>query len=382
MCQAKSKGGKRCAIHMYGSRAVLNTVVKTTRQDPEQVTEAFKDLRKESKGLPSPTPQMVEEFAMQQKIAAQWSTELSDHDSKIIQRQWSNALETKERPDGATFHAWRETLAEVGRRSKSKLAAIGVSSALAFTMAACSSGGGDLPAPGPSTNVPEPAPTSISIIDYSQNEKLGIEANGAEATDKWGAYNQAQLEEDSPILAGTPEAYEPTATQKYSAEELQEGQKATSRFLVSQLLDNKATLDNTDANRQSYISETQSFVSSDWSGDFTAAVNERSSAVTDTMADHVIAQGYSPSYVPGEARYAMRDMQLNRAYGGDGNSVVYEYNVVYDREWHKGEEKISGRASGTYSLSIAKDASGEWKLTGWANQASLKGYDAEGNPMG
>lgn len=373
MCQSKAQGGQRCAIHMHGSRAVMNVAAKISHAPRQEVTEAFKDLRKEGKGLLPPTPEMIEQFAAQQKFQARYNPQLTKNDSQKIQAQWDEAAQ--EKPDGATFHAWKNVIGEVARRSRAKLAAIIVSASLAATVAACSGSGGNAPSTPPPSAPPSSTstvdPSEASIIDYTTNTQNGV-VLGDSKQDKYGSYQQVSLSDDAPAVQYDASKYPQDVRDRYTDAGLAQAQATSARFIASQVLDNPAIYENSPANLDAFYAESKDYINVSYQEDWKESVYDESvGGSMDTMPPRVLAQGATPVYAEGEGRFVLSGLSLNSAKAAeDGSGVVLTWDLSWDREYEVENQRIGSRAVGTYSMNIAPEQDGTWKLLGWNMDAT------------
>jgi hypothetical protein len=392
MCQPKNKGGKRCAIHQKGSVATLNTTQKITGEDMSVVQEVFKGLRKEGSKLPAPTREQVEDFARAQAMRLKYSPDVSEHDKKIIGKQWDK-VNDEELPEGSTFHAWKNTMAQVAARSRSKIAAVAVSSVVSLSLAAC--GGGNLannPEPsapingGSSTSAPavsEPTPTeSVAAyngpLDYANNDKLGVNASDTTLSDQYGSYQQAELEDDSPLAVYNPDTADDAVKAAYSEEELQSAQLATSQFLVSESLDSPLVWDDSQEARDAFIAKTAPFVDDNYENDYRELFTYQDGKGY-IVADSNDTQwreslGYEPApYQKDLPRYAITDAKVSAITQTEDGGLRLDYDLDYNREVI---QKATGdtyveRVTATRSYGLTKSADGSWQLSGWAQQAEF-----------
>jgi len=367
MCQSKAEGGKRCANGMLGSRATINTVVQTLRERPEDVKAVFTELRHEGKNLPKPTPEQVAAFAAQQRFQANWNPELTTSAKERIATQWENA--PQDEPDGGTFHAWKNTLGEVARRARAKLAAVTAITGLSMALASCS-GGGTLASTTPDPSIAPSTPAIAQTLNYAENAKVGIVA-GQQRTDQFGTYSQVSLSDTAPVLAFDASRYDAASQAAFTSEQLTDAQSATARFVAQSIMDNPAVYDQSAENLAAYSSESTPFVADaqvqEWQSDVLAGGQ---GVATDAIANRLVLDnpGAKPEgYSAGQSRYLMNKFEVQSVTtNSDKGDIVYTYNVDYDRGFTDVDgSKVDMHMTGTYKIAVAPDANGTWKMTGW-----------------
>lgn len=379
MCQAKKNGGKRCAIHMLGSRAILRIAKALSGADDKTVTTVFKDLRKEGSGLPAPTPDMVQAFADQQRFSAQFNPDLNDHDRKIATRQWGAAAE--DAPDGGTFHAWKHTIGETMRRSRSRVTAIAVSGTLSFALAACGGGGSlanEVPSTpsvtsSPSASAPATDPNSETV----DNDKWGIAA-GPAASDAYGTYNQVEVAADSPLMQYDEAVATDDAKAAYSAEDIRSAQQTVSQFYVSEGIDSTLVYDNSQAAKDAWLQQNSGKIDPDFQADAYASIQDASASqaygiVEGNYGDwrHTAPYNVDPAaYEANTARVYFRDVKLNSIAKAENGDLRFDYSSSYVRPVVVDGEARWETVEATQSYSVQKQTDGTWKLTGWINNST------------
>lgn len=189
MCQPKSQGGKRCAIHHAGTQAAIKSVSVQTSVPAENVQEVFSALNKEGKKLDAPSREEYLSFIEKERFITDIDPNLSERDKRMLLKRYAKA-ETENTPSGGTFHAWKnllgETVRKYGKAAKKVIATAGVVGMLSL-VTACSGQGGAVN-PNPTT-----APTS-SVVAITGD----IIANGT-VTDEFGSYTPTKLDPKSSL---------------------------------------------------------------------------------------------------------------------------------------------------------------------------------------
>lgn len=153
MCKPKSEGGKRCSFHLSQGVAsgIIAYAAALTGLGRKASQEAFEALRAEGADLPAPSRGEVDAFLEAQQFRVQHEPALTTAKRTSILNRLRAAV-GKVTPDGATFHAWKNVVAEAWARTRRRAAAVFLVSGLAFGMGGC--------ATGPSNATPPPAPPS------------------------------------------------------------------------------------------------------------------------------------------------------------------------------------------------------------------------------
>lgn len=116
MCYPKAEGGKRCAVHMYGSRASLKAAELYSGEDKTKLNSIFAELRREGKErqIETPSSEEVRDFADQQRVRTKFDSAIPERKRNSLVESWVKARE--ESPDGPTFYAWQNMRAEAARQ--------------------------------------------------------------------------------------------------------------------------------------------------------------------------------------------------------------------------------------------------------------------------
>ncbi len=169
MCKSRAEGGERCEPH---TRAAVTTgmasyaaaVTPVSKSESKQV---LADLQREGHGLPSPTREEVDSF-LETTITGVRHDESIDPSlrERIVTRL--HAAIGKVLPDGPTFHAWKNAIAESLRRSQRAATAGFVAGILTFSGGCGLTGGGDSD-PAASASAPTPTVTAgAKGLEYQQ----------------------------------------------------------------------------------------------------------------------------------------------------------------------------------------------------------------------
>ena len=138
MCKPTTEGGKRCAYHLQdGAGAALTTyTASVTGLGGAETREVMADLVAEFADAPAPSREVVDEFLEQQVFRARHEPDLTEKRRESIVRRLRNAI-GRVTPDGATFKAWKNIVAEAWTRVRRKAVAAFLVGAMAFSVGAC-----------------------------------------------------------------------------------------------------------------------------------------------------------------------------------------------------------------------------------------------------
>lgn len=138
MCQSKAEGGRRCAFHLEQgvSRGMLTYSASVTGLPAQEAKAAYEDLEREGLTAPDPTREEVDAFIEEQMFRVRHEPNLTPARRESVLNRLRAAL-GRILPSGATFHAWKNLVAESWSRVRRKAAAAFVVSALAFGVGAC-----------------------------------------------------------------------------------------------------------------------------------------------------------------------------------------------------------------------------------------------------
>lgn len=216
MCQSKSLGGKRCAIHHHGTQAAVQTTVVRTGINVEEVKGVFTALNKEGKNLTAPERAEFEAYLAKERFLTEIDQTIPEKEKKMILNKLDKAA-VENTPSGGTFHAWKnlmgETVRKYSKKAKMVIAAVGIGAMVSVT-AGCATG-----TDAPNSNTA----TASSVV-------LGDVIAGDPITDAYGTYLSTKINPDDEALKfnkaivdnsaydlGFDEA-QITSAQKYAAE--------------------------------------------------------------------------------------------------------------------------------------------------------------------
>lgn len=154
MCKALNEGGKRCSFHIVQGvcTAVVAYATSLTGLSRKETDEAFAALKEEGRNAPAPSREEVDGFLVTQAFRVRTEPTLTEAKRGSILNRLQSAI-GKATPDGATFHAWKNVVAEAWARSRKRAAGVFLISGLAFGMGGCATGPTNA-APQPSTSGP------------------------------------------------------------------------------------------------------------------------------------------------------------------------------------------------------------------------------------
>lgn len=399
MCQLKSTG-KRCPIHLLGSRALIKTTAIEAGVSVQEARAAFTALRKEGKRLNPPTADEVRAFAEAQRFRAKINPNLSKYESTVAQRQWDRAKE--ENPDGGTFHAWRNTLKEMKRKTGTKILAVGVTAGLSVALAACSGASGPgMEAP---TNSPTPTPTATQSydysLDYSANSAWKVTA-GEKLSDQFGEFSAMSIDPDSPAFKFKDDVVDKDVYKHFSRDEVQEAVVESGTFLVETVADNELTFTADAGDREAFYEHTKDRVHKEYApywketilaGEGEGGTEANNSLVANYAGVPMAAYGMRPtseSYSADHPRVTLGDMkvvkvEMAKFYEGDDSlNVTFDYNVDMS-SWSQGEQTYYiHTVGGSYRTRLTPEDE-KWAVTGTGVKYSIINVDTipvdENNP--
>lgn len=222
MCQAKVDGGRRCQAHLRAdaTAAMITAAVATTGLSRSEAQDAFHALRAEGATQPNPTRDEVDTFLERAAFAAEHNPDLTPTRRATVVARLRAAI-GRLLPDGATFHAWKNLIAESYARVRRTAAAAFTAGVLTFSVGACgttpdTSGPDDAPSPTASAPVtPGETPTDASGLDPAEGWTVPTAALSRSAINEFGRNRLAVAEEQivefikanafDPALAGESE---------------------------------------------------------------------------------------------------------------------------------------------------------------------------------
>lgn len=370
MCQAKSKGGVRCAScrarSLSGSKATMKTASILTGTESKEVSKVFTELRKEGANLPEPSQEDVMAYARSNKYMAKYGPEIPDNQRNKLVQKWEEA--EKETPDGGTFHAWRNTAIQTFKKFRRTFTALGISSAILLT-SACGMGGdnNNTPSPSPSVSVSQsatPTPTTTTPVS-----KDGIVAKSKTPVNNGqGEYLSSTLQESDPVLKLDESKVSAAAKANYSTADLEEANKVAATMIAEDYIDSIANgnSQNVDAwwekNKDRFDPAYQSVMKQTLDGD--------SAGVIFRMPNATAGQ-YNYVYDKNSVRVTSRTITLDSAnYINEAGTtgITLKYNVswsmpVVTADGSKGSQTNSGFVQ--YGLIKRDDG---WKIAGSSTQ--------------
>lgn len=360
MCQAKSKGGKRCAAHMAGSTATVSMTTVLTGAVESFVKKVFTGLRKEGKNLQAPSREEVMALADNNAMMSRFDVTIPDNRRASLAKRWEEAK--KETPDGATFHAWRHTLAETSRSWRKSFAAVGIATSM-MMVSACGVGGNSpdtTPSPTPSVSISQEAtPSAVPTVPVSSVPVKEVANNGK------GEYKQSTIAPTDPAMTYNPATADETIKSQYSPEQIQEAQQVVVKFIAEEGIDSTLN-DGADVdgwwakNKDRIAPEFQTTVRSqlDQGRDFVA----RRSWGADNP------QGFTYDYNKDATRVAERKIDVAQIYSvkDPDNSILVNTNVAYTvRGKDAAGTSIPINVKGNMMYAVRKDAAtGNWLIVG------------------
>lgn len=351
MCQAKSKGGKRCFAHMLGTQAsvIMASIMGNVPQ--EHAKKVSSDLRKEGKGLPTPTEEEIVAFARNNQFISRHDVTIPENLRAGLVKRWQKA--EMERPDGGGFHAWKHVLVESVVRHRRSIAAVGIAGVLTFSTACA--GGQDMERNSPETS-PSPSPS------ISQTAPAGPSVTGGEIikTNK-GEYLQSTISPDDPAMKYDPAVAYANPEEHVSREQIEKAQAFTVKYIAEDVID--SPLNNDAASVDSWWSENKN--------NFDPAYQESIRKDFDESEGPLIRNAwqkdfkdyeYNYVYSPTETRISDRDIKVNEIYYSDNGmlavDVKYNYTAKVNTPDGIGYEKVSG----TYLVGLIPSSANE---SGW-----------------
>lgn len=203
MCQSKADGGRRCAFHLEQgvSKAMTSYAAAVTGLPGSQVAEAYASLEREGLAVPTPSREEVDAFLAQQAFQVRYAEDLTESRRRSLLARLQAAL-GRITPNGATFHAWKNLVAESFARVRRRAAAAFLAGALTFSVGAC----GNVPeAEAPPAQTPvatAPAAPAVPVGEYdtgydTEYEVASQVSVGRDAEAKYGAARVAAAMEQS-----------------------------------------------------------------------------------------------------------------------------------------------------------------------------------------
>lgn len=380
MCQPKSKGGKRCAIHHHGTQAAIQTTAVKTQVAVDDVKATFSELNKEGRNLPAPTREEFIGHLEKERFVTEIDPTISERDKKMILKKIEKAKE-ESTPNGGTFHAWKNLMSETMRRYGSKIrraaAALGIAGSLLATSGCVA---GITPEPG-STESPTPGQTN-SVVLYGD-----VIASG-EITDSLGTYTATTISPDDDSYSTLASDVDPALRSAFSDEELLEAQQYVAKFVAEQTTDGTA-VDNSGWEQWRQEVGPQ-YVTGPFAGDLlnpsestivyhdsapnfirdgAPRFNTNTITVNELKAVNYEGQTYITVNGTAETDYRVTDASgmswaIQRNPGMSESEIINQIPQLGD-----GEDNIFGNFL-SFSYTLGKKDDGSWGIVGYRNQSS------------
>lgn len=197
MCQSKAEGGRRCKFHLeQGVAGGMTTyVASVTGLSPKQTAEAYEALEREGLALPDPTREEVDEFLEREAFRVRHEPNLTEKRRESIVARLRAAI-GRITPNGSTFHAWKNLVAESWSRVRRRAAAAFMVGALTFSVGACGNAPSqatpdDTAAPVAGAPV-TPQPSNGSPREYDSTYEVAEGTASNEAVERFGPREAAQ----------------------------------------------------------------------------------------------------------------------------------------------------------------------------------------------
>ena len=374
MCQAKSKGGKRCAAHMAGSTATVSMTTVLTGAVESFVKKVFTGLRKEGKNLQAPSREEVIALADNNAMMSRYDVTIPDSRRASLARRWEEAK--NETPDGPTFHAWRHTLAETSRSWRKSFAAVGIAGSLLMT-SACGVGANhtdSTPVPSPSVSISQQASPSASAVPTQAAPSVPVKAV---ANNGKGEYQQTTISPDDPALKYDTRVVSPEAAAQFSPEDITAAQKTVITFLAEEGID--STL-NDGNNVDGWWAANKDKIAPELQAPAYEYLKSGKTFVARGSWDDANSKGYTYTYNKDQPRVKDRKidvLSVKTESNANGTSLIFNSNVDYVMA---GKDSAGAshdiNVKGTMMYAVRKDAAtGNWLITG--QKSSYEGFVAK-----
>lgn len=220
MCQSKAEGGRRCAFHLEQAvgTGLTTYAVSVTGVNASDARDAYERLEREGLAMPDPTREEVDEFLEQQVFRVRHEPEITEARRESIINRLKAAI-GRVLPNGATFHAWKNIVAESFAKVRRRAAAAFLVGALSMGVGACGTTGDTEPpdraepvAAAPSTPGQEqsaPAATQwqiddtvdaqVALLAFSQSEVDSAVETVTDATTEY-AFNEDIIRDTTPTV--------------------------------------------------------------------------------------------------------------------------------------------------------------------------------------
>lgn len=371
MCQAKSKGGKRCAAHMAGSTATVSMTTVLTGAVESFVKKVFTGLRKEGKNLQAPSREEVIALADNNAMMSRYDVTIPDNRRASLAKRWEEAK--KETPDGPTFHAWRHTLAETSRSWRKSFAAVGIAGSLMMT-SACGVGSNQpdsTPVPSPSVTISQeasPSPSATPSVPVSTIPVKEVANNGK------GEYKQSTISPDDPALKYDPNVVSPDASAKFTPEDITAAQKTAITFLAEEGIDSTLN-DGTDV--EGWFAKNKDKIAPELQDQIVPYIKSGNDFVTTRSWDKSNSAGWGYAYNKDQPRVKSRKIEVTGIRSEDsanGTSLIFNTDVDYVMAGKNSAGVVKDiNVKGQMMYAVRKDAAtGNWLITG--QKSNYNGY--------
>lgn len=347
MCQPKSLGGKRCAIHHHGTQAAVQTTSVKTGVDTEDVKTVFSELNKEGKKLPEPSRAEYESYIEKERFLTEIDKTIPERDKNMILKKLNKAKE-ENTPSGGTFHAWKNlmstTIQRFSKKAKLIVAGIGIA-AVTFGSAGCAS---VLPAGFSNSN----GGSSISVVE------------GEKITDSLGTYSKVTIDANNPLL--DPNKRQAKDFEKeiidagYSQEDINAAQKVAVTFAMTEMVDH-AAVDLPDTKAQTLSNLSSTYITGNYVQDLTSQGSNL--VYTAPAGVQFVRDGKARISSNANQQLAASLPHSGKGITIDGISEV-KYRVVPNEA---SQNKSILKVKINWTFRTEPDANGAWKIAGYTN---------------
>lgn len=368
MCQAKSKGGKRCAAHMAGSTATVSMTTVLTGAVESFVKKVFSGLRKEGKNLQAPSREEVIALADNNAMMSRFDVTIPDNRRASLAKRWEEAK--KETPDGPTFHAWRHTLAETSRSWRKSFAAVGIAGSLMMT-SACGVGSNQpdsTPVASPSVSISQEAtPTVAPTPTTPALPAKGVVNNGV------GEYQQTTIAPDDPALKYDPATADATIQSQYTPEQIAEAQKVVVTFVAEEGID--STL-NGGKNVDAWWAANKDKIAPEFQNDVYKELSSNGEFVARGSWGRGNPDNLTYNYEANSPRVQQRSIKVEKIFSVNdpNNSIVINSKIDYIvKAKDSAGKEMPINVKGDMMYAVRKDAAtGKWLIVG--NKSNYEGF--------
>ena len=352
MCQSKSLGGKRCAIHHHGTQAAVQSTSVKTGIASEEVKDVFRSLNKEGKKLPAPSEAEYNSYLEKERFMTEVDPTLPARDKNMILKKLKKA-KTENLPSGGTFHAWKHlmssTMQRIGKKTRLVVAGFTVA-AVAFGAAGCA------PTGSANSSTAATGGTSISQVE------------GETVTDALGTYSHISVNPNDAIFAFPQSSQTIVDTASLSANGFTEADaaaasKAAASFVVTEMIDN-ASIDTPDT----FASTLQADGEKYFTGDYVSIMTDPSQSTIIYTAPAGVTFARD-----GKPRISSSKIDILTVAGStlnDGRKTItvagrsqIDYRLSEASKKTMNKDKITG--IGSWDLRMISDGQGGWKIAGY-----------------